>query len=173
MACIINQGYTLPCASVGGIQKVYIGNYLNTAAYTFDADQIITAVTSPALGLNVYNFSGDIETAGLTQTISADRGNLTAFLETNITLKLHSFDEDTRTSLVQLMRAPLFVIVQSNAGEYYFAGVESAGRVTEGTASLGTMLSDLNGVELTINFKSKNGVYLLDADVIGDGVNVL
>ena len=51
MSCIIDNGYTLGCSSIGGVEKVWIGTYDADSTYTFDANNVITAVTN---GVTVY-----------------------------------------------------------------------------------------------------------------------
>jgi hypothetical protein len=74
---------------------------------------------------------------------------------------------DVRQRLVELGRSPLIAVVKSNAGDYYLCGVETAGRATAGNASLGVALGDMNGVDLTISWKSANGVFLMDSALLG------
>ena len=44
--CIIDTGYQLGCATIGGVERVWIGTYSADQAYAFDSDNVITAVTS-------------------------------------------------------------------------------------------------------------------------------
>lgn len=170
MGCLINQGYTVPCASVGGAEIVYLGNWSSETAHTMDSNNVVTAVANSN---GVYTFEQEIETAGLVQTATTDRANLTAFMDTNMSIKLFGLDAETRNLFVDLLRAPIYAIIKSNEGLFYVAGVETPGRLSEGTASLGVALGDMNGAEITINFKSKNGVFLIDGDLLGTDIPLL
>jgi hypothetical protein len=74
--------------------------------------------------------------------------------------------------LVELGRAPLIAVVLSNAGDYYLCGVETSGRASAGDASLGVALGDMNGVNLSIAWKSANGVFLMDSALLGTTITI-
>lgn len=169
MSCIIDDGYTLGCSSIGGVEKVWIGTYDADSTYTFDANNVITGVTS---GATVYLMEQDIEYAGLNQTGNFSRENGTVFYETALSVKFIELDADLRNLMIALGRAPIFAVVKSNAGHYYACGVESAGRATEGMGSVGIAQGDMNGVTFTFTFKSPNGAFLLNSSVLGTGITV-
>jgi hypothetical protein len=62
--------------------------------------------------------------------------------------------------------------VKSNAGDYYFLGLESSGRASAGDASVGTLLGDMNGLNQTISWKSANGAFLINGALIGTTIAV-
>jgi len=169
MSCIIDNGFTLGCNSIGGVEKVWIGTYTADATYSLDADSVITGVTS---GGTVYLFEQDIEFAGLTQTGQFSRENGTVFYESVLSTKFIELDADLRNTVLALGKAPVFAVVKSNAGAFYLLGVESAGRATEGTASLGVAQGDMNGATLSFTWKSQNGAYLMNSTVLGAGITV-
>lgn len=169
MSCIIDNGYTLGCNSIGGVEKVWIGTYTADATYTYDATNVVTGVTS---GGTVYLFEQDIEFAGLEQTGQFSRENGTVFYESVLSVKFIELDAALRNTVLALGKAPVFACVKSNAGHYYILGVESAGRATEGTASLGVAQGDMNGASLSFTWKSANGAYLIDSAVIGTDITV-
>jgi hypothetical protein len=165
--CILDNGYVLDCNSVGGVEKVWLGTWDGDTTYTFDADNVVDAAVSAN---TVYNFEQDIEFAGLEQAGQFSRETGTVFYESNLSLKFTNLDKDLRNTLVAIGRAPIYAVVKSNAGEYYILGVESAGRATEGVASLGVALGDMNGATLTIQWKSASGAYLIDPAVLGTDI---
>ena len=167
--CILDSGYVLDCNSVGGVEKVWLGTWDGDTTYSFDADSVVSGATDAG---TVYNFEQDIEFAGLEQAGQFSRENGTVFYESNLSLKFTNLDKDLRNTLVAIGRAPIYAVVKSNAGEYYILGVESAGRATEGVASLGVALGDMNGATLTIQWKSASGAYLLDETVLGTDIPV-
>lgn len=169
MSCIIDGGYTLGCSSIGGVEKVWIGTYSASQAYSLDIDNIITAVTS---GQTVYLMEQDMEYAGLNQTGTFSRENGTVFYESVLSLKFIELSAELRNLIVALGRAPLFAVVKSNAGAYYLCGLESAGRATAGVASLGIAQGDLNGATLEVTWKTPNGVFLLNAGVLGTDIPI-
>ena len=167
--CNLTDGYILGCSSIGGVEKVWIGEWEDVVGYTQSANGTITGLTS---GFTVYEFEQDIEHAGLTQAGNYDRNNGTVFYESTLSIKMIGLDADVRERLVELGRAPLAAVVKSNAGDYYICGIETAGRASAGDASLGIALGDLNGVNLSVSWKSANGVFLMSPALFGTKIIV-
>lgn len=168
--CLITGGYQVPCSSIGGVETLWIGNFSGGTTYYLDADNVITGATNSP---GVYAFNQEVEVAGVAQTIEVDRSNLSAFFITTVSLRLHNYDKNVRNRLVQLLRAPLVTAIKSNDGLYYYAGLESAGRLITGDAGTGVAYSDMNGAMIEIEFRSKNGIFLLDAPVLGTDIAIL
>ena len=166
MSCIIDSGYVLDCFSTGGVERVWLATWAEANEYSFDAEEVITGATVDPAQL-YYVLEQDVEYAGLEQTITNSRENGTSFFETNVSLKFTNLDKDLRNLIKSMAKAPMALIVKANTGEYFYCGVESAGRVTEGVASLGVALGDLNGATVTVNFRSANGVFLMDGALVG------
>ena len=102
MSCIIDNGYTLGCSSIGGVEKVWIGTYSATQAYAYDALNVITAVTS---GVTVYLMEQDMEFAGLNQTGTFSRENGTVFYESVLSVKFIELTAELRNLVIALGRA--------------------------------------------------------------------
>ncbi len=171
--CEITNGYSLGCNIVGGVERVWIGTYDSDSEYILGTASLdLNVITGATNGPTVYLFDQDIEFSSFEQNGVYERENGTVHYESQLSVKFVHLTNDLRNTIVALGRAPLVAVIKSNAGEYYFAGVESPGRVTEGVASLGQALSDMNGSDLTITWKSKDGVFLLDEDVLGDDIPV-
>jgi len=169
--CNLNDGYVLGCSSIGGVEKVWIGEYVDNVVYTQSANGTITGITTT--GLTVYAFEQDIEHAGLVQAGNYSRENGTVFYESTLSIKLIGLDASVRQRMVELGRAPLFAVVKSNAGDYYYCGIESSGRASSGEANLGTLLGDLNGLAQSIAWKSANGVFLMNGTLLGTTIGIL
>jgi len=167
--CNLTDGYVLGCSSIGGVEKVWIGELEDIVGYSASTNGTITGITS---GFTVYEFQQDIEHAGLTQAGNFDRNNGTVFYESTLSIKLIGLDATARQRLVELGRAPLIAVVLSNAGDYYLCGVETSGRASAGDASLGTALGDMNGVNISIAWKSANGVFLMSESLFGTKITV-
>lgn len=168
--CNLNDGYVLGCSSIGGVEKVWIGEYVDNVVYTQSTNGTITGITTT--GLTVYSFEQDIEHAGLVQTGNYSRENGTVFYESTLSIKLIGLDATVRQRMVELGRAPLFAIVKSNAGDYYYCGIESSGRASAGDANVGTLLGDMNGLNQSISWKSANGVFLMSGSLVGTTIAV-
>jgi hypothetical protein len=168
--CNLTDGYVLGCSSIGGVEKVWIGEWVDNVAIQQDSCGIITGITTT--GLTVYSFEQDIEHAGLVQTGNYSRENGTVFYESILSIKLITLDCNVRNRMVELGRAPLFAVVKSNAGDYYYLGLESSGRASAGDANLGVLLGDMNGLNQSISWKSANGAFLIDGGLIGTTITV-
>lgn len=168
--CDLTDGYVLGCSSIGGVEKVYIGEYVDGVTVTLDACGIITGITTT--GLTVYQFEQDIEHAGLLQAGNYSRENGTVFYESTLSIKLIGLDCNVRNRMIELGRAPLFAVVKSNAGEFYYCGLESSGRASAGEANVGTLLGDMNGLSQSISWKSANGVRLMVGTLVGTSITL-
>jgi hypothetical protein len=169
--CNLNDGYVLGCSSIGGVEKVWIGEYVDNVVIAQNSCGIITGITTT--GLTVYSFEQDIEHAGLVQTGNYSREAGTVYYESTLSIKLIGLDCNVRNRMVELGRAPLFAVVKSNAGDYYYLGLESSGRASAGEANLGVLLGDMNGLSQSISWKSANGAYLINGSLIGTTITVL
>jgi hypothetical protein len=167
--CIIDDGYALGCASVGGVDRVWIGNWTSDMSYTFDATDVITGVTSAS---TVYVFEQDIEYAGVNQNGVFNRANGTVHQESVLSIKMTDLTAELRNTALALAKAPVYAIVRANTGRYFTLGVESAGRATESALTLGVAMEDMNGASLSFTFKSQNGIYLIDGALIGTSIAV-
>lgn len=168
--CIIDEGYELACSSIGGIETIWIGTYSKDASYTLNTDNVITGATSAS---TVYEFQQDINHSGLEQTIQPNRDNGTVFIESVLSLKLIDLNADTRNIMLALAKAPIFAIAKSNTGNYFALGAYGpAGRLSEGSMSLGVAQGDHNGGVLSFTFSSQNGAYLINGALIGTSITV-
>lgn len=169
--CNLQDGYQLGCSTIGGLEKVWIGEWESITAYTQDACGIITGLTAAA-PLSVYEFEQDVEHAGLVQTGNFSRENGTVFYSSVLSLKLITLDCNVRNRMIELGRAPLFAVCKSNSGEYYLLGVETSGRASSAEASVGVALGDMNGLSISIEWRSGNGAFLLDPALLGTTITI-
>lgn len=170
--CQLTNGYSLGCNIIGGVERIFIGTYEADSTYTLGTASNENLIIAAANGPTVFLFEQDIEFAGLEQTGQYSRENGTVHYESVLSAKFIHLTNDLRNTIVALGRAPLVAVVKSNAGEFYFLGLESPGRVTEGVASLGVAMGDMNGSDLSITFKSQDGAFLLDPAVLGTDIIV-
>lgn len=165
--CGIDQGYDFPCSSIGGVERVWIGNFSAATTYTFDVNNVITGATNAN---EVYLFDSDIEFNGLEQNMNANRDNGTVHFESILSIKMIGLDEKVRNIALKLARAPIYAVIKSNFGNYFLAGLETPGRATSGALSLGTTMDDMMGASMEFTFKSKTGIYLLDGSLVGTDI---
>jgi hypothetical protein len=170
--CELSNGYVLGCNIIGGVEKVWIGTWADESEYTLGTGSNENLIIGATNAQTLYLFEQDIEFAGLDQTGQYARENGSVHYESTLSVKFIHLTNDLRNTIIALGRAPLYAVVKSNAGEYYLLGKESAGRVTEGVASLGVAMGDMNGSDLTITWKSQDGAYLLDPAILGTDIPV-
>ena len=103
MSCTIDNGLTLGCNSIGGIEKVWIGTYSGATTFTLGATNVVTGATSAN---DVYAFEQDIEFAGLEQAGQFSRENGTVFYESTLSVKFIGLDATLRNTILALGKAP-------------------------------------------------------------------
>lgn len=166
MSCGIDSGiYVLPCASIGGVSEVYLKTYTKGDTWTYDADNIIDGISSGTASF--YAFVQDDQTASLITTPQFNRENLAVGMQTALSIKAYELDEDKLNHFRVLSKAPIAALIKSNAGIWYMAGADTAGRATEGLAQLGLANTDHNGWVLTFTWNNQNGVYKVEDTLIG------
>jgi len=170
--CNLQGGYNLGCSVIGGLEKVYIGEWESITSIAQDSCGTITGITTAA-PLEVYYFEQDIEHAGLVQTGNFSRENGTVWYSSILSLKLIGLDCNVRNRMIELGRSALFAVAKSNNGDFYFLGVESAGRSSSAEASVGVALGDLNGLSISIEWRSGNGAYLMNESLLGTTITIL
>ncbi len=146
MPCLMSTGRKLACKdAVGGIQKVFFGDYGTLGTAT-----ISNGMVSTFSGTNISLFQYDVKSAsGLEQTITSSNDNGTTFFEQTLTLVLTKLDAATQVELAKVIATRPHVFVQDNNGNYLSVGM-TRGCDVNGTISTGVALGDLNGYSLTI-----------------------
>ena len=167
--CIIDSGIALGCTTIGGLNRVWLGTFSSDASYGFDAMGMMTAATSAS---TVYLMEQDMEYAGLTEPTTYTRENGTVVYASALTLKFIHLTQEVINLKKKLDKAPIFGVVEANAGEYYALGTKRPGRATEGQKSLGVAMTELNGATITITFMSEDGVSTMDPSLLGTDIPV-
>lgn len=170
MSCIISNGFNLGCNTVGGVKSVYIGTFDGAVTYTEDASETITALNDNPNSISCYKFEQDEEFSGVNGTLTAARENGTVFYENVLQIKFIQLTADTRNLVKAFGKAPIFAVVESNAGEFYLLGHDTPGRQTEGEASTGVAYGDMNGATLSFTFKSPEPLKLCEGTILNTGV---
>ena len=159
MACLINSGYELGCRdNVGGISKVYIGNFSGTASYTFDANGDITATDSV---VDYYTFNQEMEVGEFNQTGAYSTENGTVFFDQQLSLTFHKNDSDLRNLLLVLSQANLSAIIVDQRDQSWLMGLKNGVRAINGAQNTGKAFGDLNGVTITLQGKEAEPANLI------------
>ena len=152
MACNLSAGRQEPCKeSIGGLQGVYFINY-TTASFTTNAplsatpEGVITALPSGST-LYYYELKG---TSAYTETVNTSRENGTTFFSQELTLNLKKLTNEMSTQLKLMAYGRPQVIVWTNNGDAFVAGLKLGMDVTAGTIQTGGALGDLYGYSVTL-----------------------
>jgi len=162
MACLLANGRAEACKdSIGGLKNIYFANYgIDLANVTYDGTNtdLITAVSGIA-SLYKYELKG---TNSFEQVINSSRENGTTFVEQTLSIQLKKQDAATTKNVKLLSYGRPHVVVETNDGQYFLAGLERGLDVTTGTISNGTALGDFNGYSLTFVGMEKIPANFLD-----------
>ena len=160
MSCDISHGRLEQCKdSISGIQAIYVLNYGMYDPYmdvTYDTtagyeDQITAIALTPiAPATTAYIYKFELKGANMFDTtITSSRDNGTTFFEQVLTVQLKRQDAVTHKQIKLLSYGRPNIIVQTNANQFFIAGLVRGMDVTAGTINSGTQLGDFNGYSLT------------------------
>ena len=183
MSCDISHGRLEPCKDVvGGLKNIYVLNYgqYDETDITYDTalgyEDVITAITltpiAPALTSFIYKFELK-GTNSFETTITSSRENGTTFFEQVLSVQLKKQDGITHKQIKLLSYGRPNIIVETNAGQYFIAGLLRGMDVTAGTISNGTALGDMNGYSLTFTGQEAVPANFLDAQTEAQLVTLL
>ena len=157
MACNLSAGRNEVCKeSIGGIQGIYFINYTtgsfgfeSAATYdtyeTFAPAKLITTLPASS-SLYYYSLKGN---SSYTETVNSSRDNGTTFFSQVLTLNLKKLTNEMSTQLKLMAYGRPQVIVWTNNGDAFVAGLKLGMDVTGGTIQTGGALGDLYGYSIT------------------------
>ena len=151
MACNLTQGRQEVCKeSIGGLQGVY---FLNFTTGSFGATTNATTgkvdITSLPSGSTVYYYELK-GTSAYTETVTTSRANGTTFFSQAVTLNLKKLTNEMSTQLKLMAYGRPQVIVWTNNGDAFVAGLKLGCDVTAGSIGTGAALGDLYGYTVTL-----------------------
>ena len=152
MACSLTQGRQEVCKeSIGGIQGVYFinfstGSFTTSGALSGTPEGVITALPASS-SLYYYELKG---TSAYTETVNSSRANGTTFFDQQLVLNLKKLTNEMSTQLKLMAYGRPQVIVWTNNGDAFVAGLKLGMDVTAGTIQTGAALGDLYGYSLTL-----------------------
>ncbi len=161
MACLLANGRAEVCKdTVGGLEAIYFINYGDITAKTYDAtDTDMIATVTGVSNLYKFELKG---TNSFEQTITSSRENGTTFVEQTLAIQLKKQDAATTKNVKLLAYGRPNVVVKTNAGDFFLAGLERGMDLTSGTISNGTALGDVNGYQMTFVGQEKIPANFLD-----------
>jgi len=165
MACELTASHAIDCRdSVGGIKNIYVANFDNVTSFTPVAGEI-TAITQEAL-TNFYIYNLEKENGAFTETQTGSLENGTTFYEGELTFSVKKMGKVLREELRLMALSRLFIIIETNNGEYFSLGANYGADMLSSTAATGTAFGDLNGYSLTFSSKDKVPMYEVDSTVV-------
>lgn len=168
--CELTTGYNRGnCASVGGVDTLYIYNLENRDSFTRTGNEV-TALsmlsTKQAFALVV-----DKESSSFTQTQTRSRENNSVYYEVSGQFMLKD-DENTTTDFLELIGGGFFgVIAKTASGKYFHYGIENGLTVETSEITTGQSYEDLNGATINLTGKEKTIAPYLDG-AIADAILV-
>jgi hypothetical protein len=169
MACDISLGRKEVCKdSIAGLRAVYFVNYgkVDVNDYTYDGtdtDMITDIAPSVALATipaYKYELKG---TSTLDENIVSSRENGTTYVEQVLTLQLKKLTPAMHKEVKLLSYGRPHILVENNAGDFFWCGLEQGCDVTGGTIVSGAAMGDLSGYTLTFTGMEKIPANFVDA----------
>jgi len=162
--CILSSGVSLGCReNTGGVQKLYVGTYSGSTAWSLDATNHITAVTAAN---TFYAFDFPLEVTEIIEAGNFSVENQTVFFEQTINSTMYSTTQETRDALALIGMARVFVIAKDNNDQYFLYGKQNGMWISAANISTGKAFSDLNGITYTFTGREPNSAYEVDAAVL-------
>ncbi len=151
MSCLLNSGYSLGCKdNTGGIRRFYVANYTGDTTYTYDADEVITGITSANA---YYTIEQRQENGDFSQEGQHSIENGTNFWSQSATMIFHKNQSSVRNLLLVMAKTSLTVIVEDQNGKYWLMGKNNGAEISASSSGFGKAYGDLNGVTITLEAK--------------------
>ena len=152
MSCNIVQGYEIACRdSVGGIQEVYIAEFVNVQAYV-QSSGVITSITMVP-GKKFYTFQLEKENATYTNDVKGSLENGTTHYESSLVFTMKKMSASMKNAIKVLAQARLMVIVKDVNGTYFVMGLTRGADTLDIKMTSGKAMGDMNGATVTITGK--------------------
>ena len=169
MACDISSGRIVDCKDqIGGISRVFIGNYadmINNATWAADTNDTVTAIAAQTF----YQFDVRPETSSMTVTYASDPANGTTFFEQALSLTFQKLDATDIADIRALCQGRPNIWVMDNNDNIWLLGAEFGCNVTGGNLVTGASFSDLTGYTVDFSGRESNPVWIATPDTtLGD-----
>ena len=180
MACEITSGFDLGACKdgVGGVRAMYVANWdkVNFSASTVAAGAY-TALEMIAVGDKFFTYNLTKQTSSLTENITVEPLNSTAFFEQTFNLIMNTMSVEKRNELTKLVRANVALIVELNqlgddgAGnltvpQYVVLGSRNGCDVNAGTTASGVAFGDRNGYDITFSGSEPESVLYIEKALV-------
>lgn len=138
--------------NLGGIKKVWLANYVESAATVgtvqgFSGD-VVTAITT-AETISWVEFPMRQNVASMTSNLQVgdEGGN---WVQTDLSMVFSKMETSKRVAMVALVKSEAMAVVLDSNGKYWFLGYDNPLVVSAGTGETGTAKSDPNHYTVTL-----------------------
>ena len=165
MACNNIKSFTYDrCEpNLGGIKKVWLANYVESAATVGTGDTITAfTLTSSTVTANTwYEYPMRQNVASMTSNLQVgdEGGN---WVQTDLAMVFSKMDTDKRLAMVALVKSEAMAIVLDSNGKYWFLGHDNPLVISAGAGETGTAKSDPNHYTVTLQDASEEYPYEVD-----------
>jgi len=167
MACDISSGRVVDCKDqIGGISRVFIGNYadmINNATWAAVTNDTVTAIAAQ----DFYQFDVRPETSSMTVTYASDAAAGTTFFEQALSLTFQRLDATDIADIRALCQGRPNIWVEDNNSNVWLLGAEFGCNVTGGNLVTGTSFADLTGYTIDFSGRESNPVWIASPGAVG------
>jgi hypothetical protein len=166
--CLINSGYDKSCFdSESGVKAIYASKFSDVTYTegTGDDEGVITGIVM-ADGTRFWKWNLEHETANANSTETFTRANGTRVFEETINIMLNDNSRETRNTLLAYGKTELFIIVETNDGDFEAYGKDYGVVKTSANRLTGTALGERNGNEIVFSGREKSSPLKVDSTII-------
>ena len=147
MACVLTQGYQIPCMDgVGGIKEFYITELANKSTYT-ETSGVVTAFTLQTTK-KFWTYALPEEYATFTEELNTNYGNGTNFYKQSFEAQIRKLSASTRNELKLLAQNRCYIIILDRNGVYWLLGATNGMHMANSTSATGKAFGDFTGYTL-------------------------
>jgi hypothetical protein len=165
--CELSSGFTLDCKDgIGGIKKIILCDTVAPQGFSFDANEIVTAIVGPTSG-DLYTYELTTQTGSFEETINFNRDAGTIFYTQTVNVMLNKLSSQKRLELQSVAQARPIIFVNDSNDNWWAVGYEYGADLSTGTAGTGTALGDMNGYTLAFVHETPKRAYKLAGAPLG------
>lgn len=144
-------------SSIGGIKKVWIGNY-NETSFSGTGDTVTATGT-------FIPFEFRKQTGSLSSTLNVEDAAGSNYVTSELVLRFSKMDTNKRLQIAALSKTPLRIVVEDNNGEKFALGVDNYVSASGGNGNTGTNFGDSNEYSITLKDESKEMPKLVTGEI--------
>lgn len=150
MSCELENGYLKPaCKSNGGLVALYVGNRVNVATMTLDANGDEIDTMTLVTGTRLYKLEFDMESSSASWVPTGNRENNSLMIPLNCMGIVKDDEIDTQALTRVLMRGNHIIIAAYANGKFRVFGYQNGMSIETINWASGQKYEDLNGATIT------------------------